>query len=290
MLIDIPAHIGYNEKKEEMTMEENICRFLPKSNGLTEINILNFVFETEPQRREEKKCDSVYKMHLVAGGTGRLFMNGQAFSLQTGDLFFTFPALSYTLESDENFTELYISYLGFRANRLMETAGIHKQNLLFHGYEKLAELWKDSITDESSVLHLRCEGLLLYTFSLLGERSAQKEEGELQVILRIKQYMDDHFADPKLSLDTLSREFAYHKKYLSTLFKRSFKVGISGYLTALRIQHACTLMEQGFTSVKDISFLCGYTDPLYFSKVFKEKMGVSPKKHIAALRERTPEG
>lgn len=57
------------------------------------------------------------------------------------------------------------------------------------------------------------------------------------------------------------------------------RVGISEYVATLRIQQACTLLDQGFTSVKDIAFLCGYNDPLYFSKVFKAKTGVSPREY-----------
>ena len=51
-------------------------------------------------------------------------------------------------------------------------------------------------------------------------------------------------------------------------------------LNTVRIQHACTLIEQGFTSVSDIASCCGYADPEYFSKVFRGKMGVSPGAYI----------
>ena len=57
------------------------------------------------------------------------------------------------------------------------------------------------------------------------------------------------------------------------------------YINTIRIQYACSLPEQGITSVKDISTMCGYSDSLYFSKVFKRKMGLSPKEYIEAKRK-----
>ena len=41
-------------------------------------------------------------------------------------------------------------------------------------------------------------------------------------------------------------------------------------------------MDQGLLCVSEIASLSGYRDPLYFSKVFKKKMGMSPKSYIAS--------
>ena len=35
-------------------------------------------------------------------------------------------------------------------------------------------------------------------------------------------------------------------------------------------------MQQGITSVQNVAALSGYRDPLYFSRVFKSIVGVSP--------------
>ena len=44
------------------------------------------------------------------------------------------------------------------------------------------------------------------------------------------------------------------------------------------------MMEQGFTSVSDIADWCGFSDGNYFSKKFKERMGVLPTQYIKAQR------
>ena len=51
------------------------------------------------------------------------------------------------------------------------------------------------------------------------------------------------------------------------------------YLRTLRIKHAVTLMDFGVQSVKNVALLSGFSDPLYFSTVFKKQMGITPKEY-----------
>lgn len=259
-------------------MSENICRFLPKRNTESGINIINFVFETGEKIFNKLQCDSVYKMCLVIKGHGFIETLGKRNVLNAGDVFFIFPATQYTLKG--GFEYMYISYLGLRAAELADKLNITRKNFIFTNISGLDTIWKTSISDEKSVLSLRCEGLLLYTFSLIGERELKAESVQPDVIMRIKKYIDDNFADEDLSIEKISEIFSYNPKYVSSAFKRKVRVPFTNYITTLRVQKACTLMEQRFTSIKDIAYQCGYSDPLYFSKVFKLRMGLSPKEYI----------
>lgn len=162
---------------------------------------------------------------------------------------------------------------------LADKLNITRKNFIFTDIGGLDTIWKASISDEKSVLSLRCQGLLLYTFSLIGEQELKAESAQPDVIMRIKKYCDDNFADEDLSIEKISRVFSYSPKYTSSTFKAKTHVSFTKYISALRVQKACTLMEQGFTSIKDIACQCGYSDPLYFSKVFKLRMGLSPKEY-----------
>ncbi len=63
------------------------------------------------------------------------------------------------------------------------------------------------------------------------------------------------------------------------------KIGFSEYLTNIRMKHPAFLMEQGVTAAKKVVLLSGYSDLLYFSKVLKKQMGMSPREYLHLLQE-----
>ncbi len=82
---------------------------------------------------------------------------------------------------------------------------------------------------------------------------------------------------------TAAEELGYNAKYLSTCFKRKMNIGFSEYVRTLRINNAVFLMDHGVESVKNVAFLSGFQDALYFSKVFKATVGQSPSEYIEKL-------
>jgi AraC-like DNA-binding protein len=59
------------------------------------------------------------------------------------------------------------------------------------------------------------------------------------------------------------------------------------YLTEYRIKASCNLLEKGCYSLKEIAYQCGFTNALYYSKVFKKVMGFAPTSyldHLSAYR------
>ncbi len=61
------------------------------------------------------------------------------------------------------------------------------------------------------------------------------------------------------------------------LFKTVVGVSPAQYRLSLKMQLACRLLEKTDYSIRTIAESTGYQDPLYFSKAFKEKNGLSPK-------------
>lgn len=264
---------------------QNICRFISTNNSPDPIQTINFVYERETSEITRPKIESVYKVCLVTGGKAKIHFESLEKEVAKDDIFFIMPALPYTISCDDEFEYMYITYMGIRAGMIMERLGINRHNFLFEGYSELARLWKDGVACKTALVDLVSESILLYTFSSIGNRiliDEEKEESAASgnIVLAVKKYIDANFSDSELSLEKISKLFAYNKNYLSTAFKRAFKTGIRDYLNLVRINNACALMEQKYTNIEEISSLCGFNDRMYFSRVFKQRMGVSPKQHM----------
>lgn len=267
-------------------MIENICCFIPYHKDYQSIHTINFVLETKPQIHNSFKAETLYKVHYVCGGEGFLHMPGRVQPLSAGDVFFTFPGTPFYIESKNNFSYMYISFLGARANMIMEKLKISGKNCYFSECGEIFEFWENAFGINQELTDLITESVLLYTFSYLGNRMLTFEENKHKAektFLSIKKYIDDNFTNSALTLSSISKELLYNPKYISGLFKKKMNIGLVEYINTIRIQYACTLINQGFTSVKELAALSGYWDSLYFSKVFKKKMGVSPKQYIASL-------
>lgn len=270
-----------------MDVNQNICHFVPFHKDYNSIHTINFVYETKSQIQDSLKTESVYKMHYVCSGRGMLCTAGKITPLREGDVFFTFPAHPFKIEFVEDFTYMYISFIGTRGNMIMENLKINPKNFLFHDAQQVYSFWKEGLNVHTQLSDLMSESILLYTFAYLGENlSPQKTEKKPNdVVKRIKKCIDDNYTSTDFSIEQIGRELSYNKKYISHIFKKEMDVSIVEYINTIRIQTACTMMEQNFTCVSDIANKCGYADPQYFSRIFKQRMGISPMAYIKALHK-----
>ena len=262
-------------------MAKNICHFIPCDTDNRQLRTINFVLETQPQAFTGLKTEAVYKMYFVCAGHGVLHTLGKRSPLSPGDIFFTFPAEAFAIESEDSFAYMYISFLGSRGNQIMQTLSIDRHNCIFCGHSSLKSFWQNAIEMNSPLTDLASESVLLFTFSYLANaETVQKSLGKGQAWAKIKKYLDEHFTQRELSLASIGKALGYSEKYVSAVFHRHTGQSIVAYLHALRIQHGCTLIAQGFTSISDISLQSGFSDPQYFSKVFKKIIGVTPAQYI----------
>lgn len=67
--------------------------------------------------------------------------------------------------------------------------------------------------------------------------------------------------------------------YLSHLFKEKTGESYSAYLKKIRIQKAKKLLEQNNCSITEVGVMTGYNDTSQFIRVFKQEIGMTPKKY-----------
>lgn len=102
----------------------------------------------------------------------------------------------------------------------------------------------------------------------------QQVNDKVKLAVEMKDFLDSNISKD-ISLVTIEKKFGYVSAYLRSIFRSQFKVSPLDYLLNVRIDRAKELLTQG-AHVKDVARSVGFSDPFYFSKVFKKKTGYSP--------------
>lgn len=99
----------------------------------------------------------------------------------------------------------------------------------------------------------------------------------------VRHYIDLHFKEP-LTLDQLSEEAHINKYYLSHIFKQEYGISPINYMISRRLEESKYLLAETDLSMSQIAQLMGFSSLSYFSQVFRNTQGVSPKEYRQNLR------
>lgn len=98
-------------------------------------------------------------------------------------------------------------------------------------------------------------------------------------VTKAEEYVHHNYADEDLSLDRICEELGVSNSYFSSIFKKETGHSFIRYLTDYRMEKASSQLietnEKSYIIAKNV----GYSDPNYFSYVFKRQFGVSPSKY-----------
>ena len=129
---------------------------------------------------------------------------------------------------------------------------------------KISESWKECVSYTTEMLEIMIE--------LRGD-----EDGYSKGIRQAKEYINQNFNEPAISLYTVSKEVGFSPNYFSTVFSQETGETFIEYLTKRRIAEAKKLLINTKKRSADIAFEVGYSDSHYFSYVFKKKTGKTTK-------------
>jgi len=91
-------------------------------------------------------------------------------------------------------------------------------------------------------------------------------------------HMKEHI-DGQLSLDDMAGLMNVSRDYFIKLFRKKYGYSPMDYFLRMKMQKACELLMVTNMSIEDISDNLGYRDQFYFSRIFKSKIGLSPREY-----------
>ena len=104
-------------------------------------------------------------------------------------------------------------------------------------------------------------------------------DADHRMMQRVTAYVEEHLADAEMSVVQMSEAAAMSRSVLQRKMKTLMGVTPGEFLRQARIRKACQLLQDSSLTVSEVAFQCGFADPKYFSRTFRQSMGVTPTEY-----------
>lgn len=261
--------------------------------GENRTGIVNFGWEkTTPDFQELSNRRNYVIIHFITKGSGYLLVNGQYYLLSAGTMFVIFPSVPVSYGNTDAKDPMEFSWFGFRSAEL--TAELDKTDLSpdhpVASFDRCDRIKR--YIDEESDRVLQCgqpdevsaNGLMYLCFGTLlrhpgNVRNAVETALPTDESIRsIVSFINSNYSQ-NINVADLCEIYHFSHATLWRAFKDSIGVSPVEYITNVRIRNARRLLLSGMR-VRDTAAAVGWPDPYYFSHVFKQHTGMSPKEFV----------
>lgn len=103
----------------------------------------------------------------------------------------------------------------------------------------------------------------------------KQDEESTKRLNKVKEYILSNY-NREIKIEELAAIVNLNSVYFGVYFRKNIGQTIGDYINQIRINRARDLLTTGEYKVNEAAYQCGFNDSLYFSKVFKKFMGISP--------------
>jgi AraC-like DNA-binding protein len=248
------------------------------------ISDLGYFPVAEGHRVDRPNGTSSYILIFVEAGEGWIELGGQRFQANRNNSILLPPEQPHTYgaSSEDPWKIYWFHFSGSGAKALLDWTPftqiqpvIHSPNgdSLRRQFRSILATVKRGYSDPCL---LELSRSLINVLSLLHKRTKTAASFEqVAKMERIMNYMREHLAEPE-SLSDYARRCSLSVSRFSETFRDHCGVSPMTYLTELRIQHACELLDTTHLRVGEIAERLGFEDALYFSRLFSKHAGMPP--------------
>ena len=224
-----------------------------------------------------------WQIQLVTEGVIDLFDGDIQYSLKPGDCFIIPPGFTndyiYKINNKKRQSQgYYIHFSGTASKEIMASLGVEKTTILRNVSSDVSRLFEALFYSRRTGRKIAALGNLLRIVSALADTGNLTPSENEKIIRAEADYINKHYTED-LDFDSMAARCNLSRSRFTHVFTDIFGVPPTQYQQNLRIEQACELLRFSELTVTEISQRCGFRDPLYFSRVFRKVIGVSPTEY-----------
>lgn len=226
-----------------------------------------------------------YILHYIVKGKGIYQVGEDHYELKKGQGFLIRPEVRtyYRADAKDPWTYLWIGFAGERAEEYLRDIGLDERRLTFRCAEGeiLESLTKEHLKNTTYSIEndFRNESFLFSFFAVLAHgmeiETPKRQKSDNIYVRKAVEYIQNNYSYG-INVSDAAQYVGISRSYLYTLFLKILGVSPQEYLISYRITRASELLAITDLPVEGIAQSCGYEDPLVFSKIFKNRTGITP--------------
>lgn len=225
-----------------------------------------------------------WELVYCTGGSGQFVFDSSSLNYSLGDIVIIPPGVSHMNNSDEGFTNIHINIKDatFPFKNPVVISDDSDKHILT-SFNDAFYYFNSKISNKQLIIEAFGNLIVNYVIAFQSTKPLRN------VVGAIKSNIMQNCTDCDYELDKYLQTIPFSYDYLRKLFKNEVGMTPHNYLTSLRMQMAEKLLcsasdiEQ---NVSQIAYVCGFSEPLYFSRVFKKNFGCSPKHYAEKMQKR----
>lgn len=230
-----------------------------------------------------KHVHQLWEFIYFTSGSGRTVFPdiGVELPFSQGTMLVIPPGVFHEDISDSGYTNVFFTVTQFAWNT--STPFVISDNpieiiksMMLQAYETYNLMTEDTYSLLNAVYDVIYAYVCLYS----------KKESSNVYIEMMKRRITEGYSSPDFRIDEIYKDIPFNKEYARQRFTLAAGMSPSDFLISLRVEHAKRLLNfKNLTnySVKEISLMCGFNDPLYFSRCFKRITDLSPIQYCALV-------
>ncbi len=227
----------------------------------------------------ERKNGDEFVLEYIIKGTGTVIENAIEHTVGEGDVYLIHKGSDskYFSSASNPWTKIFFNICGELMEKLVESYRLADTVYRSSGTKELFEQAYAVVRSNMSTEEIMHESSVnIHKILASLYKSAKSDISHSTEALTLKEYLDKNIGRA-VTIEELADTIYRSKDYTIKLFKREFSQTPYSYLTGKRLEAASYLLLNSQSSVKQIAFSVGYDDQHYFSNVFKNRFGVSPR-------------
>lgn len=241
--------------------------------------------KTEPLHSFGPAVKPHYMIHYILSGKGTFTIGDTTYPLEAGYGFLIPPEelVFYQADPDDPWTYVWVGFSGELAVEHVKNMGLSRKQPIFRSdaSDEIYAAVRDMMEHNTSGLanDLRRNGQLGIFLSYVAQdapvRGRSEEDKANTYVRKAVEFIQSNYCNP-IKVTDVARFVCINRSYLYTLFKNAMGFSPQQFLTSFRITKATELLQLTELPIESIAISCGYTDPLVFTKAFRQLKKRSP--------------